>query len=75
MKPKAYDYFEAQSPKTPLKPRDIILYPNGGFPNYPDFEIVEQWMDKNFEYVAVLNKPEHQIWKFRITGILKPRSW
>jgi hypothetical protein len=74
MKPKVYDYYEAQVAKKPLKPRDLILYPNGGFPNYADFETFEAWMDKNFEYVVERAGPNDSVWMYRITGILKNNS-
>jgi hypothetical protein len=71
MKPKVYDFLEAQVAKQPLKPRDLILYPNGGVANYPDFATFEAWMDKNFEYVVEKNGPSYPVWMYRITGVLK----
>ncbi len=75
MKPKAYDIFEAQKPGVVLKPRDLILYPNGGVsPNYPDFDTFEAWMDKSFEYVVVKSGPTDPVWMYRVTGVLNSIS-
>jgi len=71
MKPKVYDFLEAQNRLDAVKPRDIILYPNITTLQYPDFATFERWMDKHFEYVIVINSPMQSVWKYKITGVLK----
>ncbi|WP_295652218.1 hypothetical protein [uncultured Mucilaginibacter sp.] len=73
MKPKVYDFLEAQNRLDAVKPRDIILYPNITTLQYPDFATFERWMDKHFEYVIELNQPTQPVWKYKITGVLKKR--
>jgi hypothetical protein len=70
MKPKVYDFIEAQKANVVVKPRDLILYPNMHDLKYPDFDVFEAWMDKNFEYVVVHNNPSQPVWMFKITGVL-----